>query len=86
MDSARRDQLRHDMGVEWWRASEADNFSLKEKLLRVGCRPLKRKMLACKAAESSGGNYQRDKYYECQVGVFLHAPCTVTRAREAWQC
>jgi len=40
-------QLQEDMKMEWWRAGEADDFSLKGKLQRVGCRPLKRKHLAC---------------------------------------
>ena len=36
------------MQAEWWRAGEHDDFSLDGKLARVGCRPLKRKFLACK--------------------------------------
>jgi len=39
--------LREDQETEWWRAREYDDFNLKKKLLRVGCRPLKRKLLAC---------------------------------------
>ena len=42
------EQIKEDMQVEWWRAADADQYSLKDKLLRVGCRPLKRKYLACK--------------------------------------
>ena len=37
------------MQAEWWKAGEIDEYNLKNKLLRVGCRPLKRKFLACKA-------------------------------------
>ena len=48
MDENRARQLRDDMKVEWWRAGDSDKYSLKDKLLRVGCRPLKRKYLACK--------------------------------------
>ncbi len=39
--------IREDQETEWWRARELDDFDLKKKLLRVGCRPLKRKLLAC---------------------------------------
>ena len=40
-------QLKEDYETEWWKATESDNFDFKKKLLRVGCRPLKRKLLAC---------------------------------------
>ena len=43
-------QLKEDMATEWWKAGEKDDFSLSNKLMRVGCRPLKRKFLACKTA------------------------------------
>ena len=44
---AKLDQIKADMESEWWRAGVADSFNLKNKLLRVGCRPLKRKYLSC---------------------------------------
>ena len=43
------------MEAEWWRASQADQFNLKDKLMRVGCRPLKRKYLACRATMGGAG-------------------------------
>jgi hypothetical protein len=39
--------MKEDYEAEWWRAREHDEFNLKKKLMRVGCRPLKRKLLAC---------------------------------------
>ena len=38
----RLEQLKEDQKLEWWKAGELDNFDLRTKLLRVGCRPLKR--------------------------------------------
>lgn len=35
-----------DSQSEWWRAGEVDDYNLKNKLMRVGCRPLKRNYLA----------------------------------------
>lgn len=46
-------QLQTDMQMEWWKAGPADDFNLKNKLNRVGCRPLRRKYLSCKAADDS---------------------------------
>ena len=40
-------QLKEDYETDWWRAKDVDEFNLKKKLMRVGCRPLKRKYLAC---------------------------------------
>jgi hypothetical protein len=54
-------QLQEDMRQEWWRAGEFDNFSLKQKMERVGCRPLKRRHLACVSAIED-----QDKYAECK--------------------
>ena len=50
----RLSQIQEDMQVEWWRAGQIDDFSLKNKMARVGCRPLKRKHLACRAALEHG--------------------------------
>ena len=51
MNSGKRlsdlEQLKHDMAAEWWKADEVDQFSLRNKLMRVGCRPLKRRLLGC---------------------------------------
>ena len=41
------EQVREDMKNEWWRASAIDDYNLKNKLMRVGCRPLKRKFIEC---------------------------------------
>jgi hypothetical protein len=47
--------MQEDYSKEWWRAGESDEFNLKRKLLRVGCRPLKRRLLACqKNVEDDG--------------------------------
>ncbi len=51
------------MQTEWWRAGEVDQFSLKEKLIRVGCRPLKRKYLQCKKTVDE---LDLQKYTECK--------------------
>jgi hypothetical protein len=51
------------MQVEWWKAGEIDEYNLKNKLLRVGCRPLKRKFLACKA---SADDMDPKKFAECK--------------------
>lgn len=40
-------QLKEDYETDWWKANDTDDYNLKKKLLRVGCRPLKRKFLAC---------------------------------------
>lgn len=51
------------MQSEWWKAGELDQYSLKDKLLRVGCRPLKRKHLACRTSADDLDPY---KYAECK--------------------
>jgi hypothetical protein len=45
--------MKEDYEAEWWRAREHDEFNLKKKLMRVGCRPLKRKLLACQKSQES---------------------------------
>jgi len=55
--------MQEDMRTEWWRAGEIDNFNLKEKLQRAGCRPLKRKHLAC---TSSMEEFDPKKFTECK--------------------
>lgn len=49
--------------MEWWRAGEIDDFQFKNKMLRVGCRPLKRKHLACMASVEEQGY---GKFMECK--------------------
>lgn len=39
--------MKEDYENEWWKAGERDNYNLKNKLTRVGCRPLKRKYFRC---------------------------------------
>lgn len=55
------------MKTEWWKATEIDDFSLREKLLRVGCRPLKRKFLACKTMSEDAGDFDVEMYANCKV-------------------
>ena len=55
------------MKTEWWKATEVDDFSLREKLLRVGCRPLKRKFLACKTMSEDAGDFDVEMYANCKV-------------------
>ena len=43
--------LKEDYENDWWAPSSVDGGSLKNKLLRVGCRPLKRKHLLCLKSE-----------------------------------
>ncbi|CAI2385975.1 unnamed protein product [Moneuplotes crassus] len=38
--------MKEDYASEWFEANDIDEFDLEEKLMRVGCRPLKRKFLA----------------------------------------
>jgi len=49
------------MKAEWWKASEVDDYNLKNKLLRVGCRPLKRSFLSCR----SGEEFDAEKFARC---------------------
>lgn len=39
--------MKEDYENDWWKAFEIDDYNIKNKLLRVGCRPLKRKYLTC---------------------------------------
>ena len=61
-DNARIEQLKEDMKLEWWKAGEVDDFNLRTKLLRVGCRPLKRKFMACKSQAESSGHYDLENF------------------------
>ena len=53
------------MEQDWWKASDTDQYNLKEKLFRVGCRPLKRKYLACKTMASNS----IETFGECKVSI-----------------
>jgi hypothetical protein len=53
VNKALQSKMKEDYESEWWRAKEKDDFNLKTKLLRVGCRPLKRKLLACQKSQDS---------------------------------
>ena len=55
--------MKEDYETEWWRARENDEFNLKKKLLRVGCRPLKRKYLACQKSV----DLDTDTFQKCKV-------------------
>ena len=52
-------QLKEDYDNEWWKPSAIDKGSLKAKMLRVGCRPLKRKYLLCMKSEMDVHNYAK---------------------------
>ena len=68
MEKSRAEQIKDDMEAEWWRATDTDQYSLREKLMRVGCRPLKRKYLACKKTMTSGHSGSSiENYGECMV-------------------
>ena len=57
-------QLQADAQAEWWRAGEIDEFDLKKKLARVGCRPLKRNYMAnCHGADP---DYSMEDYAKCK--------------------
>ena len=49
--------LKEDYKNEWWMPSSVDNGSMRSKLLRIGCRPLKRKYLLCMKSEMDVQNY-----------------------------
>jgi len=53
--------LKQDEEIEWWRPTKQDNFSLTKKLMRTGCRPLKRKYLRCLR------NDEGTQHNECEV-------------------
>lgn len=52
------------MQTQWWKAGPVDSFNLKNKLNRVGCRPIKRNYLNCKTQEESV-----EKFADCKVSV-----------------
>lgn len=56
-------RLQKDMATEWWKADEFDDFNLNTKLMRVGCRPLKRKFLACKVVAD---DFDPKRFAECK--------------------
>lgn len=39
--------MKEDYDNEWWRPSSVDDYKIKNKLFRVGCRPLSRKFNKC---------------------------------------
>jgi len=61
-------QVLDDQQTEWWKAKEVDDFNLKKKLLRVGCRPLKRKYLACLKQD----DYDEKRFYTCKVSLIVN--------------
>ena len=67
------------MKTEWWKATEIDDFSLREKLLRVGCRPLKRKFLACKTMSEDAGDFDVEMYANCKVSRLQHDSLLLSR-------
>jgi hypothetical protein len=53
------DQMKEDYNTEWWRPSKIDNYDIKNKLLRVGCRPLKRKYIKCRQVMELPEDYKK---------------------------
>jgi len=51
--------MKEDYENEWWKPSSIDKGSIKSKLLRVGCRPLKRKYLLCMKSDLDPENYEK---------------------------
>ena len=41
------EELNNLSDTEWWQAGAEDDFSFEKKLLRTGCRPLKRDYIKC---------------------------------------
>lgn len=75
--------LELDETEPWYHASERDHFNLNRKLMRMGCRPLKRQLLECQqSARSSGAapatcEKLRSDYTQCaQVLSYLQATLT----------
>ena len=54
------DKIKEEDHIEWWRATKKDGFDLTTKLLRTGCRPVKRKYLECIRGEN-------EDFKDCQV-------------------
>ncbi|MFO0116853.1 MAG: hypothetical protein ACK521_04315 [bacterium] len=78
------------MKAEWWKAGPVDNFNLKTKLNRVGCRPLRRKFLSCKATDDSIEHFADCKVRESWLTWFRKSKrklmnatkhCTTCRCR-----
>ena len=50
-----RETVLEDAALPWWEATATDNFDINQKLLRVGCRPVKRKLLECRQTKLNTG-------------------------------
>jgi hypothetical protein len=59
--------MKEDYETDWWKAKDIDDFNIKKKLMRVGCRPLKRKYLACQ----KNPDMNPEIYSNCKVIIFL---------------
>ena len=59
--------MKEDYENEWWRPSKIDDFELKNKLLRIGCRPIKRKYLKCKLNMQEAEDFKNCKQIEKQL-------------------
>ena len=53
--------MKEDYDNDWWKASAVDEYDLKKKLIRVGCRPLKRKYDKCVV------EYDELSYSKCKM-------------------
>jgi len=68
------DLMKEDYDNEWWRPSSIDDYNLKNKLLRVGCRPLLRKLNKCMIDEEI--NYKKcenlqNELKKCEETLYL---------------
>lgn len=59
-ENAAYEQIEEDDKIEWWRPTKKDGFNLTNKLMRTGCRPIKRRYLDCIRHDSEG-------FEECAV-------------------
>ena len=58
--------IEEDFQNEWWKPASVDEFDMTKKLLRVGCRPLKRKYLNCLKTS----NMDSSTFSACSVSHF----------------
>jgi hypothetical protein len=73
----------------WWKATDEDNFDVNQKLRRLGCRPLKRKYLACKQKErlfekTVGCDDLKDELEKCvKIVQYLHSSYSVSASKNS---
>jgi len=65
--------IKEDYNNEWWKPSKVDNYELKNKLYRVGCRPIKRKYLKCQANLDNTNDFKQCKKIEKELSDCYNA-------------